>query len=266
MIRRSSSRYGQISRWRKVWLPSVMASTSRPRISSASFGVMPMPPAAFSPLTTTKSGASSSRSMGSSSRRARRPARPTTSPMKRIAVIRGSYRRLMAQHTDPEAADPLNEVGEDAPEGVQPFKQRTPAPPARVEPVLVPRWVQMVLLPLGIVGAYLLLKAAGSVLLLFIIAGLIALFLNPFVVLLVRLHIPRGASVAIVMIALVAFLVGVGFILADPISNQASSFQRDVPNYVDDANDALANLQDWLDRRGIDVEVKREGETALQTV
>ena len=57
----------------------------------------------------------------------------------------------MAQHTDPEAADPLNEVGEDAPEGVQPFKQRTPAPPARVEPVVVPRWVQMMLLPLGIV-------------------------------------------------------------------------------------------------------------------
>jgi predicted PurR-regulated permease PerM len=168
----------------------------------------------------------------------------------------------MAQDTDPQ----LDEVGEPAPEDAEPHKEPPPTPPARVEPVIVPRWVQMVLLPLGIVGAYLLLTAAGSVLLLFIIAGLIALFLNPFVVLLVRLHLPRGASVATVMIALVAFLVGVGFILADPISNQASSFQRDVPNYVDDANDALANLQDWLDRRGVDVEVKREGETALQTV
>src|SRR6478735_7706856 len=115
---------------------------------------MPMPWAAFSPLTTTKSGASSSRRTGSSSRNARRPARPTTSPMKRMAAIRGSYRPSMAQHTDEEAANPLADVGEQAPEGKQPHLDPTPGPPARVEPVVVPRWVQLVLLPLGIVGAY----------------------------------------------------------------------------------------------------------------
>src|SRR4051812_39581942 len=182
--------------------------------------------------------------------------------MKRIAVIPGSYRRVMAQDTDPQ----LDEVGEPAPEDVEPHEEPPPTPPGRVEPVVVPRWVQMVLLPLGIVGAYLLLKAAGSVLLLFIIAGLIALVLNPLVALLVRLRIPRGASVAIVMIALVAFVTGVGFIVAAPIADQATSFQKDVPGYVDDANDSLADLQNWLDRRGWDIEVKREGETALQTI
>src|SRR3954462_14444037 len=149
----------------------------------------------------------------------------------------------MARHTDPEAANPLDEVGEDAPDDVQPLKEPAPVPPARVAPVVVPRWVQMVLLPLAIVGAYLLLKAAGSVLLLFIIAGLIALFLNPLVALLVRLRIPRGASVAIVMVGLVAFVTGVGFIVAAPIADQATSFQKDVPGYVDDANDSLADLQ-----------------------
>src|SRR4051794_3888498 len=185
--------------------------------------------------------------------------------MKRMAVIPGSYRRGMAQHTD-EAANPLAGVGEAAPTEAQPVLDTTPAPPARVEPVVVPRWVQLVLLPLAIVGAYLLLRAAGPVLLLFTIAGLIALLLNPLVALLQRLRIPRGVAVAMVMIVVVAFLVGLGFVLADPISNQASSFQRDVPRYVDDANKTLANLQDWLDRRGIDVEVKREGESALQTI
>ena len=165
----------------------------------------------------------------------------------------------MAQGTE-------DRVGEPAPEDAQPLQEPSPAPPARVEPVLVPRWVQMVLLPLGIVGAYLLLKTAGSVLLLFIIAGLIALVLNPLVALLVRLRIPRGASVAIVMVALVASLVGIGFIVAEPIADQATSFQSDVPGYVDDANDSLANLQNWLDRRGWNIEVKREGETALQTI
>src|SRR3954469_21420126 len=122
---------------------------------------MPIPPAAFSPLTTTKSVESSSRRPGSSSRRTRRPARPTTSPMKRIAVIPGSYRRGMAQHTDEEASNPVAGVGDPAPEAPQPAPATTPGPPARIEPVVVPRWIQLVLLPLAVVGAYLLLEAAG---------------------------------------------------------------------------------------------------------
>jgi predicted PurR-regulated permease PerM len=139
-------------------------------------------------------------------------------------------------------------------------------PPRPYEPVLIPRWVQMVLLPVGIAGAYLFLHAAGHILLLFIIAGLIALLLNPFVALMQKLRIPRGAAVGIVMISVLACLTGIGFLLASPISDQVSSFQRDVPGYVDDANAELANLQDWLDRNGIDIQVKQEGETALQTI
>src|SRR3954471_23836399 len=162
------------------------------------------------------------------------------------------------QHTDDEAANPLAGVGKEAPKDVPPLEQPPPAPPARAQPVVVPRWVQLVLLPLAIVGAYLLLRAAGPVLLLFTIAGLIALLLNPLVALLQRLRIPRGAAVAIVMIAVVGFLVGLGFVLADPISNQASSFQRDVPRYVDDANKSLADLQGWLDDHGFNLQVKRE--------
>jgi predicted PurR-regulated permease PerM len=142
----------------------------------------------------------------------------------------------------------------------------TPVEPARTEPVLVPRWVQMVLLPVAIAAAYLFLSRAGHILLLFIIAGLIALLLNPFVTLLTRLRIPRGAAVGIVMVTVLASLTGLGFLLANPISDQVSSFQRDVPGYVDDANAELADLQNWLDRKGIDLEIKQEGETALQTI
>jgi predicted PurR-regulated permease PerM len=160
---------------------------------------------------------------------------------------------VMARHTEEEAANSLDEVGEDA-------------PPARTEPVLVPRWVQMALLPVGIAAAYLFLHAAGNILLLFIIAGLIALLLNPFVALLQKLRIPRGAAVGIVMITVIACLTGIGFLLASPISDQVSSFQHDVPRYVDDANAELADLQSWLDRNGIDIQVKEEGETALQTI
>src|SRR3954452_119227 len=52
----------------------------RPSSSSAVFCVMPTPPAAFSPLTTTKSGSCSSRREGSRAARVRRPRPPTTSP------------------------------------------------------------------------------------------------------------------------------------------------------------------------------------------
>src|SRR3954447_17265550 len=190
--------------------------------SSASLGVMPTPPAAFSPLMTTKSAASSSHSAGTSSRTTRRPVRPTTSPMKRIAVMVGIL--AYVDHTDDEAANPLAGVGEEAPDDVEPFEGPPPAPPARVAPVVVPRWVELVLLPLAIVGAYMVLRAAGPVLLLFLIAGLIALLLNPVVAFVQRRHIPRGAAVAIVMITLVAGVAGIGFLLAGPIGDQVQRF------------------------------------------
>jgi predicted PurR-regulated permease PerM len=174
--------------------------------------------------------------------------------------------RSTPQHTDEEAANPLAGVGEEAPEGVQPLDHTPPAPPARVEPVVVPRWVQLVLLPLAIVGAYELIKVAGPVLFVFVVAGLIAMLLNPLVALLQRAHIPRGAAVAIVMIGVLAVLTGIGFLLANPISDQVSNFQRRVPHYVRDANNSLADVQRWLDRKHINIQIKSEGETALQTL
>src|ERR1044072_1895481 len=108
-------------------------------------------------------------------------------------------------------------------------------PPARVAPVLLPRWVQLVLLPLAVLGAVAIMRAAGPVLLLFIVAGLIA-----------------------VMLCVVLLVVGMGVLLANPVADQVSSFQRNVPDIVDDANASLADFQSWLDRNGIDVRVKEE--------
>jgi predicted PurR-regulated permease PerM len=126
--------------------------------------------------------------------------------------------------------------------------------------------VQLVLLPLAVVGLYMVLRAAGGVLLLFVIGGLIALLLNPFVSLLRRARFPRGIAVLVVMIALLAVLTGIGLLVANPISDQVSKFQRNVPSIVDDANQSLADFQGWLDRNGLKVQVKKEGQTALQTL
>src|SRR4051812_37181717 len=65
-----------------------MASAPASKSAAATFGVMPTPPDAFSPLITTKSVASASMSPGSSSSTTVRPLEPTTSPMKRIFTHR----------------------------------------------------------------------------------------------------------------------------------------------------------------------------------
>jgi predicted PurR-regulated permease PerM len=154
---------------------------------------------------------------------------------------------------------------------MQPKPGDPPAPPATavpvaVPPVVVPRWIQAVVLPLAIVGAYLLLRAAGPVALIFIVAALVALLLNPFVVMLQRAHVPRGLAVLCVYLALIVVLASIGAVLADPIGDQASRFSNAVPGVVDDANAELAELQQWLDDNGINVEVAKQGETALETL
>ena len=160
--------------------------------------------------------------------------------------------------------------GEPPPEAVEeapvPLSSPVPEPPANVAPVVVPRWIQLVVLPLALLGAWALARAAGPVLLLFIIAGLIALLLNPFVTLLRRARFPRGAAVATVYLALLLAVVGAGLLLSDPIANQVSSFRDEVPKIVDDANKTLADLQDWLDRNGIDLQVSEPGQTAVDSL
>src|SRR5687767_2081362 len=112
---------------------------------------MPIPPAAFSPLTTTKSAPSSARRSPSMERTVRRPAAPTTSPTKRIVVkaahgsrrrARGAYWRAMAQQHDRAGAggvaDPPPEPRPEDPPAPPPAAPAAP-PPAPVEPVVVPR-------------------------------------------------------------------------------------------------------------------------------
>jgi predicted PurR-regulated permease PerM len=133
-------------------------------------------------------------------------------------------------------------------------------------PVVVPRGVQQVLLLVGLLVAWAVARAAGTVLLIFVIAGVIALILNPLVKLVERRGLPHGVAVLAVYIGLLAALVGVAGLLANPVSNQVQNFQRDVPELVRDATGSLDDLQGFLDRRGIDVHVKNQGETALQTL
>jgi predicted PurR-regulated permease PerM len=135
-----------------------------------------------------------------------------------------------------------------------------------VAPVVVPRWIQAVVLPLGLLALWALARAAGTVLLILLAASTVALILNPLVKMLVRRRFPRGLAILTVYVGLFAFVGGVGVLLANPISTQITHLSRDVPHFIDQANRDLASLQHWLDRRGIHVQIQRQGQTALQTL
>jgi predicted PurR-regulated permease PerM len=137
---------------------------------------------------------------------------------------------------------------------------------ARARPVVVPRWVQMVAVLLGGLALFAVVKAAGPVLLLFLTAGIIALILNPLVSAVQRARAPRGLAILLVYAGFFVTLAAAGLLLANPIAEQFSSFRDDVPSIVDSANARLADVQDYFDEKGIDVEVKRQGESALTTL
>jgi predicted PurR-regulated permease PerM len=144
----------------------------------------------------------------------------------------------------------------------------TPDPPAPppAAPVVVARWVQLVLLPLAVLALYSLAHAAGVVLLLFIVAAVVALILNPLVQLLERARLPRTLAVIAVYAVFFTAIPVAGFVLSGPVSDQATSFARDVPDLVHDASDSLDDVQDFLDDKGIDVQIKGQTDSALASL
>lgn len=133
-------------------------------------------------------------------------------------------------------------------------------------PVLVPRWIQLVMLPLAVLGLYALAQAAGTVLLLFLVAAVIALILNPLVSLVQRARLPRSLAVVLVYLAFFTLIPAAGFLLADPVSGQATSFADDVPSLVDNASSSLDDLQRFFDHKGINVKIKGESDSALSAL
>jgi predicted PurR-regulated permease PerM len=126
--------------------------------------------------------------------------------------------------------------------------------------------VQLVALPLAILGLWALARAAGVVLLVFIVAAIIALIVNPMVSFLQRRRVPRGLAIAMIYVGFFVVLAIAGAILANPVAEQVSAFQQDVPDLIDDANASLADLQETFDDNGIGIEVQAQGRTALQTI
>jgi predicted PurR-regulated permease PerM len=166
----------------------------------------------------------------------------------------------------------MREVSENAPEAAPPdaeelaLTESQPAAPAEPPRAVIPRWVQLVTLPLALLAVWALARAAGKVLLIFIVAAVIALILNPAVAFLQRSRLPRGLAVLAVYLAFFLTLAGIGFLVANPISNQVRTFSNNLPQIVEEANKRLATFQNELDEQGIHVHLVKQGKTALQSI
>jgi predicted PurR-regulated permease PerM len=169
----------------------------------------------------------------------------------------------------------VTDVPDSTPEDAPPTKEERAladgsseqrAPPAEPPRAVIPRWVQLVLLPLGVLALWELARAAGSVLLVFIVAGLIALILNPAVSFLQRRSFPRGFAVLAVYLGFFVALAGIGFLVANPISNQVRTFTNNLPHLVDEANKQIATFQSELNEQGLHVHLVKQGKTALQSI
>ena len=113
---------------------------------------------------------------------------------------------------------------------------------------------------------YAIARPPGPVLLLFLTAAVIALILNPLVSAVQRARVPRGLAILVVYAGFFATLALVGTLLANPIAEQFSTFRDDVPSIVRSANGRLDDVQDYFDRKNINIEVTAQGQTALQTL
>ncbi len=94
---------------------------------------------------------------------------------------------------------------------------------------------------LGVLTAWGLAQAlvsARSVIVLVVVAMFLAVGLNPVVEGLQRHRVPRRAAISIVFLGVIAFFVLFGFAIVPPVTDEASTFVKAVPGYV---NELLAN-------------------------
>jgi predicted PurR-regulated permease PerM len=104
------------------------------------------------------------------------------------------------------------------------------------------------IIALGIVFAF--LYVASSIVMTLLLAVLIAYFLDPVVGILERIHIPRALGASLVLLAVTALFVGLGFLLAD----RAEQFLTAWPRY----SAALRHLTTAFDRQISTVEKQVE--------
>jgi predicted PurR-regulated permease PerM len=141
---------------------------------------------------------------------------------------------------------------------------------------VVPRWIQLVVLPLLVVFAWIVANRAGHVVFLFVVAALVALLLDPIVLGLQRVRLPRGLSVALVYLSFAAALVLIILAVATALVGQTKTAATRFNDYFTDrhgstgqtsADRDVDRLQQWLDTHRLkSIDIQKRGHKAVQQV
>lgn len=126
-----------------------------------------------------------------------------------------------------------------------------------------PAWAKLVAVAAVLVIVWILGQTIGPVLLVFTVSTVVALLLNPLVRFLRKLHIPRGLAVLTVFVGFVATVALAVFLVISPVRTQIEEIQANLPVYTDQAERQADDLQQFFDRRGIDVDVKARADAFL---
>jgi predicted PurR-regulated permease PerM len=142
--------------------------------------------------------------------------------------------------------------------------------------LVVPRWVQLVSLPLIAVLAWVLLSAASHIVFLFIVAALVALLLDPLVLALQRIRLPRGLSVALVYLLFAAAL---GLIIAATATAVIGETKTAATRFNDyfthrhaltgqtSADQDVDRLQHWLDTHHLrSIRIQQRGHRLVRQI
>ena len=138
----------------------------------------------------------------------------------------------------------------------------------------IPRWIQLVALPLLLLFLWLVAGHVKHVIFLFLIASLVALLLNPLVRRVARYtRVPRGIAIFVVyvafLVALFAVLGGIGTVIV----NQTRTAGGRLDDYVTKvdrpggrvgADRDVDRLQQWIDARGLNVDVQTRGHKLVE--
>ncbi|MGI8552446.1 MAG: AI-2E family transporter [Dehalococcoidia bacterium] len=96
----------------------------------------------------------------------------------------------------------------------------------------------------------------GDIILIFFLAWMVAFLLTPVVSFLTIGHrMPRAAAVSAVYLGMLAILVLIGLLLIPPTAAQIAALSHTIPAYAANTSRFLDDTQQWIDARGIRVNV-----------
>ncbi len=125
--------------------------------------------------------------------------------------------------------------------------------------VKVPPWVQLVGLPMALVFGWVFVSSASHAVTMFLVATIISLILNPIVRTMTVSGVPRPVAVFSVFSVFCLIMTIVVIVSVNVVVEQSAKVNRNLDNYVKQVQKKVDDTQDFLDDRGVEVNLREQG-------